>query len=440
MAHVETGGIDPSTIQTAAGLSSTLGIETNFIFSADERAILRRLAGQVAELAARPEEARKSKVWTAHNDLQNDEPLLFCDPENGWNEIIHQSDLGCHDPLARVWEMHLRKEIFWALEMKDDKVILPCFDVPYDYTDSGWGIKEKKIGGTDGGSYTWKAPIQDWDRDFPGMRYPEIKVDMKATNRCLDLAKDIFGDLLEVRLRGIWWWTLGMTWDFINLRGLENFMLDMYDNPDWIHRAMGFMRDGTLAKLDYLQAQGLLALNTGGSYVGSGGFGWTGQLPALGFDPAQVRTLDMWGFAESQETVGVAPDMFAEFILPYQLPILERFGLNCYGCCEPLDVRWEYVKKIPRLRRVSASPWAGRSRIREQLGTSYIISLKASPTPLAQETMDEDLVRSQLRADLEDTRGGIVEIIMKDNHTLGGKASHATRWVQLAREEIARLG
>jgi len=440
MAHAETGKTDPSTEQTAAGLSSTRGIETDFTFSDNERGVLRRLAGKVAELAARPGEERKKKAWTAHNDLLSDEPLLFCDPENGWNEIIHQKDLECSDPLARVWEMHLRKEIFWALEMKDDKVIEPYFDVPYNYTDSGWGLKERKIGGTDGGSYTWEPPIKDWERDFPGMRFPEIHVDKVATARCVDAANDIFGDLLKVRLRGIWWWTLGMTWDFINMRGLENFMLDLYDNPDWIHRAMGFMRDGTLAKLDYLQAQGLLALNTEGTYVGSGGFGWTGQLPAPGFDGAQVRTMDMWGFAESQETVGVAPDMFAEFILPYQIPILERFGLNCYGCCEPIDVRWDSVKTIPRLRRVSASPWAIRSRVREQLGKDYIISIKASPTPLAQASMDEALVRSQLRADLADTKGGIVEIIMKDNHTLGGKAHNATRWVELAREEIARLG
>ncbi|GAB1482614.1 hypothetical protein MASR2M78_14300 [Treponema sp.] len=440
MSQAETQNIDPSTIQTAAGLSSTLGIETNYNFTKNEAEVLRSLAGQVAELAERPEEDRKKKAWTAHNDLQSDEPLLFCDPENGWNEIIQQKDLKCSDPLARVWEMHLRKEIFWALHMKDDKVIEPYFNVPYNYTDSGWGLKEKKVGGTDGGSYTWEPPIQDWERDFPLLRFPEIKINREETSVSFNLASSIFGDLLTVRLRGIWWWTMGMTWDFINLRGLENFMFDLYDHPDWVHRAMAFMRDGTLAKIDFLENNGLLALNTEGSYVGSGGFGWTNELPALNYQADHVRTVDMWGFAESQETVGIATEMFAEFVLPYQLPILDRFGLNCYGCCEPIDVRWEEVKKIPRLRRVSASPWANRARIKEQLGNDYIISIKPSPTPLAQYQMDEDLVRTQLKADLKDTKGGVVEFIMKDNHTLGGNPKHASRWVEIAREEIARLG
>ncbi len=100
--------------------------------------------------------------------------------------------------------------------------------------------------------------------------------------------------------------------------------------------------------------------------------------------------MDMWGFGESQETVGVSPAMFAEFIFPYQLPILERFGLNCYGCCEPLDKRWHIVQRIPRLRRVSVSAWANLPRMAEMLGDRYIFSWKPAPADLAMDSFDED--------------------------------------------------
>ena len=40
-----------------------------------------------------------------------------------------QPDLTCHSPLARLWEMHLRKEIFWGTQMGDDYTIRPCFNV-----------------------------------------------------------------------------------------------------------------------------------------------------------------------------------------------------------------------------------------------------------------------------------------------------------------------
>ncbi|MCF7941877.1 MAG: hypothetical protein K9M84_09710 [Spirochaetia bacterium] len=425
--------------QTAAGLSTVSGIDTNLNFTDREICILQDLAKQVAELASRPEEAEKAALWTAHNQLDEVRPLIFADPENGWNEIITQDQILCRDPLARVWEMHLRKEIFWGREMGDDKVIEAYFNVPYSYRDSGWGLHEEKIGGENGGSYTWKTPIEEYERDFENLRYPQIDVNENESDRTLEYAQHIFGNILHVRRKGIWWWTLGMTWDFINLRGMENLMLDLYLNPEWVHRLMAFLRDGTLKKLDYLESHGLLSLNMEGSYVGSGGFGWTSELPAEGFDPEHVRTMDMWGFAESQETVGIDPAMFDEFILPYQLPVLQRFGLNCYGCCEPIDRRWEYVKKIPRLRRVSISPWADRAASREFLGRDYILSMKPSPTDLAMPRLDEDKVRSSIREELKAVQGGVVEVLMKDNHTLGKNPENITRWCRIVREEIERL-
>ena len=430
---------DASAVQTVAGLSSIQTSVDDLTIASHERQVLRRLAARVAELAARPVEDHKKQLWTAHNDLELTRPLIFIDPENGWNEIIRQRDLQCQNPLLRMWEMALRKEIYWAEEMRDDRVIEPYLNLPYIYADTGWGLAETQTKPSEvGGSYVWDAPIKDYARDMASLRFPQITVDQTATQRLAQFAHDALGDILQVRLKGVWWWSLGMTWDFIKLRGLENLMIDMYDNPQGVHALMTFLRDGTLHKLDHLQEDGLLSLNTEGSYVGSGGFGWTKQLPQPGFDPDRVRTIDMWGFAESQETVGVGPEMFAEFVYPYQKPILDRFGLNCYGCCEPINNRWHIVAQIPRLRRVSASPWADMDQMSEFLGADFVLSIKPSPTPLAQPQMDEDVVREEIRKNLRATRNNVVELIMKDNHTLGRNASNATRWVEIAREEIAR--
>jgi hypothetical protein len=254
----------------------------------------------------------------------------------------------------------------------------------------------------------------------------------------MEQAQDLLGDLLTVRLRNGWWWSLGLTNTVIKLRGLERMMLDMFDHPEELHHLMGFIRDGNLARLDWLESHALLSLNTNGAYVGSGGFGWTRELPQPDFS-GQVRTKDMWGFCESQETVGVSPNMFAEFVLPYQLSILERFGLNCYGCCEPLDKRWPFIKQIPRLRRVSISPWSNREKMAEVLGANYIFSMKPTPTDIAMETFDEDRIRTGLQKDLRITRGCRVEVIMKDNHTIRHDPSRVIRWVQIARQEAERV-
>jgi hypothetical protein len=201
---------------------------------------------------------------------------------------------------------------------------------------------------------------------------------------------------------------------------------------------MAFLRDGHLAKLDFLEEHGLLSLNNDGTYVGSGGYGWTHELPQPDFD-GRVRTRDMWGFGESQETVGVSPEMFEEFVFPYQVPVLDRFGLNCYGCCEPLDTRWHVVAKVPRLRRVSVSPWADLAQMAERLGNRYIFSMKPNPADLAHPTFDEGRIRADIRRALQVTRDCCVEVIMKDNHTIGNDPNRVIRWVQVVREEAGSL-
>ena len=130
--------------------------------------------------------------------------------------------------------------------------------------------------------------------------------------------------------------------------------------------------------------------------------------------------------------------MFEEFVFPYQKPILGRFGLNCYGCCEPLHSRWHVVKQFPRLRRISVSPWTDLEKMAEYLGNRYIYSMKPSPSDIAQPRIDKDGIRKQLRRALEITKGCVVEIIMKDNHTIGKRPENVIEWCRVAKEEAQR--
>ena len=238
--------------QTQATLSTQGEFALDETISARDREILRRLASQVAELAARPIEQEKRESWYRLNALEPTRPVIFCDPENGWNEIITMDQFECEGETALRWEMTLRKEIFWGAEMRDDRVIAPHFVVSHVYDESDWGMHEKKIGGIDGGSYVWDSPLKTYD-DFDKLHYPLITVNYDATNRVIELANDVLGDILPVRLRTAWWWTLGMTWTLVNLRGLAQIMYDMIDHPQELHRLMAFLRDGHLAKLDFLQ-------------------------------------------------------------------------------------------------------------------------------------------------------------------------------------------
>lgn len=403
----------------------------------DERDLLRSLAGRVAELAARPLEQQKRDLWRRHNALQPTRPVIFCDPENGWNEIFPPASLICRGKIAREWEFQLRKQIFWGVDMGDDYTIEPVFTVAHVHTEPDWGVKPLQIGGEHGGAFRWDPPLKN-DADLERLHYPQLQIDYDASARLVEIAQDILGDLLAVRAVTRWWWSVGGSRTLADWRGLDQMMFDMVDRPELIHALTGLIRDGTLALLEELEARGLLAPNWDGSYVGSGGLGWCDELPAPGF-AGQVRLRDLWGFAESQETVGISPRMFAEFVFPYQLPLLERFGLTCYGCCEPLDSRWSVVQRIPKLRRVSMSPWAQRARMAEQLGNRYIFSMKPNPTDIALDIFDEERIRAILRADMAATRECRVEVILKDTHTIRSDPRRVIRWCAIAREEAERV-
>jgi hypothetical protein len=146
----------------------------------------------------------------------------------------------------------------------------------------------------------------------------------------------------------------------------------------------------------------------------------------------------MWGFTESQETVGVSPAMYEEFVFPYEKPIMDRFGLTCYGCCEPVPDRWHVVRRHHNLRRVSCCPWADLEKMAEQLRDRHILSIKPNPAAISTAKIDEEAIRRELRRTFDITRGSVVEVIMKDNHTVGKRPENVVRWCRIAREEAER--
>lgn len=424
--------------QTAAGK-----IYTGFVFedvhiSPADRDILVGLAEKVARIASTGEMAGTRDLWTRLNDLKPVRPVIFCDPENGWNEIVTEPQMECAGKLARRWEMDLRKEIFWGEEMGDDKPVEPFFDVPFTVSEDDWGVQAEFHQSEMLGSYVWDNPIKDYDRDLKKLHAPCFEIDWDTTNGCLALAHELFDGILTVRLKGTWWWTLGLTWPAATFRGLQNLFYDFIDHPDGVKELLSIISKGNLKKLDYLEREGLLALNNDGTYVGSGGYGFTNELPQRDFN-GSVRARDMWGFTESQETVSVSPEMYEEFIFPHEKPIMDRFGLTCYGCCEPLHSRWHVVRRHHNLRRVSCSPWADLEKMASFLEDRYVFSMKPSPTDVADPHVNWKMIRDKIRKAFEITRGCSVEVIMKDNHTVGRKPENVTRWCRIAREEAERI-
>jgi len=104
-------GNGPSTglDQTAAGKIQTGFTPADLAMSPEDKQVLRRLAERVAGIAAGTRMKEVRELWKRVNTLQKTRPAVFCDPENGWNEIVTEAQMLCRGKLARRWEMDLRK-------------------------------------------------------------------------------------------------------------------------------------------------------------------------------------------------------------------------------------------------------------------------------------------------------------------------------------------
>ncbi len=401
-----------------------------------DRELLRALARRVQEIGHQPVMSERRELWAKHNALEQTRPLILVEPEGSWEELVPDSALTCQDSQLRDWERALRMRIFQAEQIRDDAVIEPFFDLPWRVSIGDYGFEVPYTYGDNRGSYVWDPPVKDLERDLEKLHFRPLRVDRAATQNDLARAGDLFGDILPARLRDQPWWTAGLSWEAVKLVGLEELMLLMYDNPDGLHRLMAFLRDEMLNFIGWFEREGLLTPNNGPNECGSGGLAYCQEL-----HPREdtVRLSDSWGFAESQETVGVSPQMFGEFILPYQIPLLEKFGLNYYGCCEPLEQRIDLVlKSVPRLRRVSVAPKANQEALAERLAGKYVYCRKSDPVPVCVE-FNEANIRADLRRTLAAARGQPLELIMKDTHTVQGQLWRLGRWVEIAREEAERV-
>ena len=406
--------------------------------SAADRKWLRELAGTVAEIAAKPEQRVKRDLWYQHCRLERSRPMVLIFPEDAWFEIITEEQLRIADPFWRYWEWYLRHLIYRDQNFQDDFVIEPQLYVNKVTSRSDWGLDAEWISPEEEtGASRWISPIKGPD-DIARLKYPEISVDQTATDRQVEALTEVFSDLLSVKVHCALP-IMDVADTAAYLRGIEQVMWDMYDRPDWLHELMGFVSEGIFRMAKSLQEGGHLTLNNQGHYNDSGGISYSEELPAKDFDGEKVRFCDLWGFSPAQAASEVGPDQHEEFILRYDLRLLRECGLNAYGCCEPYTRKFEMLKRnVPRLRRVSVSPWCDIEKAAEALEDKYIYSWKPNPAIILS-TFDTESIRSYVRRTLEVAKDCVLEIIHKDTPTVRNEPQRLITWGNIVREEIDRI-
>ncbi|MDW7759186.1 MAG: hypothetical protein SCM96_00935 [Acidobacteriota bacterium] len=402
--------------------------------------VIRRLAAETAEIAALPVHKMTAERWRALNDLRPVKPMVWMD-EVPWNEmdVERELTLRCEDPFARNIELSLRRTIYSWRHMPGDMAVDPVYYAPPAVSDSGFGIEEKvRIVKTDPENTVVSRAFTSQFRneaDIAKIMTPKIEYDAARSEADLAKTRQLLGGCLPAEMRGIvhaWTapWDILVTW-----WGVEPVLTDLVLRPELVHAAVSRLVDAYLSRLDQWENLNLLAWSEGNHRVGSGGLGYASDLPAPGFDARRVRPIDQWGCAAAQIFSDVSPAMHEEFALRYERRWLERFGLNYYGCCDALHNKIDILKSIPRLRKISMSPWADIDKGAAAIGTDFVFSWKPNPAILAEERWDPERARAEIRDALQRTRGLAVEIIMKDISTVHHEPRRLWEWARIAVEE-----
>jgi hypothetical protein len=376
-----------------------------------DRAILRELAQQVAEIAALPIQEEKKRLWRKLNGLNPERPMVVID-QICWNElnIDNKLTLRCEDPECRVYEDRFRKILFQWEYFPVDMVVEGYVQVAMAINGApttvnnvpgalfGMRIQEQTLAtdvANDVVSHHYENQFKSIEDVTRKIQMPVITHDEAETKRRMEKAHWLFDGIMPPREEG-WGYDPYMScWDPIAMwMSVQSLLDSLIDEPEMMHALIKRVVEGYMTMLDQLEARNLLYQYPQATIHTTGA--WTDELPAPGFSGRNAKTKDLWMYAMAQPFTMVSPAMFEEYEFNYLLPLFERFGLVYYGCCETMEKKMPVVQRIPHLRKISVSPWSNRESCAEQIGKDYVVSNKPNPafianTPFNEETIKKDL-------------------------------------------------
>jgi hypothetical protein len=409
--------------------------------STEDKKILRELAKQYAGIAAADvNRERERRTRDIHGLKRNVRPVLWFE-QLPWGELNGTGELTlrCEGDFARGMESHIRQTLFRWKYFQGDMTVENVYYIGKAFSDSGFGMsiqEQTAVTDVNNGVISHHYEDQlDSEEKLDLLTLPVIRSYPEKDRANIEAASEVLDGVMPVELRG--YGVEYRPWDFITrLRGVTNCLMDMLDRPELIHKTMRKFCEIYTARYEQMEEQGLLDYRFPHSNCTPV---HSDDLPARDYDGGKVRLKDVWDWSTAQLFVSASPDMNDEFNLQYLLPFMSRCGLVHYGCCEPLHNVISHLRKVPNLRKISASPWTHLREQAEQIGGDYVLSRKPNPAFVAG-AINEDVIKKEITETIEICRetGTPFEYVLKDISTVNYKVSNLAVWEKLVSGVIDR--
>ncbi len=405
----------------------------------EEMQVLRELAKEYAEAAALPVNAEKKRLWLQLNHLHMERPMLTID-QIPWNEMDVDGSLQCrvNDPYWRGVEWRLRTTLYKFRHMPGDMVLNPYLCLPRPLHNSGWGIEiqtSRRIElelNTTAPSREFVNQIESME-DVERIQMPQITLDREKEAEIVEQAKLLFDGIIDFRLTGQCM-HLGI-WDTIaQWMGVENCYFALLDEPEMIHALMEKLTRGMIGMIHQLNELEAFDIHSNLCHCSHT---FLNDMPKEGDHGLSGNA---WAYGLAQLFTSVSPAITNEFEVQYMKRVFPYFGAIYYGCCDRLDDRMEHIAKLPKIRKLSCSPWSQREHFAEVMPDYCVMSNKPNPAFLASGKLDEQLVREDIRRTLAAAKayGRNVEFLLKDISTVRHNPACLWRWEEIVMEELQR--
>lgn len=404
----------------------------------DEKKYLRELAEKYLRYASMPEMEEKKKIWYEHNDFKGKRAPIVMEIDTFLDEIM--PDLKCETRYGKEIEKYLQYYIVNYELIGDDKVIPNEYRVPMqiEFKLFNMEFNEKHAESGKGVGFHTEQTITDLETQVYELQKSRYTYHQEETEKHYSYAKEILGDMMPVvyenqSLR----WALMPTKSVVDMMTMQEMFMAMYDCPDELNLLLRKITDELKEFCLWQEKEGLLTWNGGNHYVGSGSYGFTNRLKT-----GSPKLKDMWGNINSQESVGISPAMYEEFLAPYYRELADLFGAVYYGCCEPANEAWESICTYPGLRKVSVSAWADQNYLGKKLAERGIIySRKPSPNFIGVPgSFDEEAFETYMEETFKAAKDCQLEIIFRDIYSLNGDITKPGRAVKIVRKLAEKYG